>query len=56
MLDLVVVGAALVLENIGIEGGGLAITILSWRWLRVVHGIASWAHIGEHIHHKRCNK
>lgn len=42
MADSVVVGAALVLENIpSAKQGGLFVVLLSWRILRIVHGVIS---------------
>jgi len=42
VVDTIVVGAALVLENLSsAKEGGLFVALLSWRVLRIVHGIAS---------------
>lgn len=42
VMDSIVVGTALVLENLSnASEGGLFIVLLSWRVLRIVHGIAS---------------
>lgn len=41
VLDLVVIAGALVLESMHITAGGLFVLLLSWRGLRVVHGLMS---------------
>jgi len=48
VVDTIVVGAALVLENISVEGN-LFVLLLFWRALRVVHGILSTVEINASV-------
>lgn len=48
IVDTIVVGAALVLENLSsAKEGGLFVVLLSWRVLRIVHGIISAVELQE---------
>ena len=57
MIDTIVVGAALVLENMSAaKEGGLFVALLFWRVLRIVHGIASSVEINSNLRDQKVNE
>ena len=55
--DTIVVGTALVLENLSsAKSGGLFVVLLSWRVLRIVHGVISSVELNHGMKHKDISK
>jgi len=57
VMDLVIISGSLVMESVkSFKGGGLFVLLLSWRVLRIIHGLFTSFEIENHETHKKLNQ